>query len=237
MKKILLFSILLSIFIILNAQNETELYQIKSGKFITETISNEMNMTTTIFFQDYGKKMYSETDMITKNNETEIHNKIGTIVDGNTITQIFFNSKSYITMTDNENYEEDEYDDDEEDYFVPENIVGEEVIMNRKCKIYQTEDAKIWLWKGMTLKHEVVDEGIKIVTTIKEINENYKVPNSKFQVPEGFIKQENPINIMLDNMTKTVEQNKQENDNNGTDDDNDSEDLQKALKEFKGLFN
>ena len=70
---------------------------------------------------------------------------------------------------------------------------GEEVINGRPCKIYtvNTEQmgmsvsSTVWVWKGFTVK-TVVDGGMfTIETTMDTFDENGKIPDGVFTIPDG----------------------------------------------------
>ena len=72
---------------------------------------------------------------------------------------------------------------------------GEEEIAGKLCKKYTLDipqgdmkfQATVWIWEGIMLKLESVNEGQVVVTDeAKEIRENEAIPADKFTIPEGF---------------------------------------------------
>ena len=59
---------------------------------------------------------------------------------------------------------------------------GKETIMGKKCDVWKNGKHKLWVWNGLTLKS--VDG--KDVETATDIQIDTKVPQDKFEVPEGF---------------------------------------------------
>lgn len=61
---------------------------------------------------------------------------------------------------------------------------GEEVLLGKKCDIWEGMSSKIWVWQNFSLKSEMNIMG-KSVIEAKKIEIGGSIDNSKFELPEG----------------------------------------------------
>jgi hypothetical protein len=64
---------------------------------------------------------------------------------------------------------------------------GEGLYLDKPCIIYDFNGFKIWMWKGITLKKELVfPDGAKIYEVAVTVDENYIIGKDEFKVPSEF---------------------------------------------------
>ncbi len=72
---------------------------------------------------------------------------------------------------------------------IPDNLmkkIGEGILLDKVCSIYDFNGFKIWIWKGMTLKKELVfPDGSKVYEIAVAIDEKYVITRDEFVVPSG----------------------------------------------------
>ena len=61
-------------------------------------------------------------------------------------------------------------------------IVGQETILGKECDIWKSGGSKIWAWNGIALKTKF-GKNIETATSIKV---EKTIPQSKFEIPEGY---------------------------------------------------
>ena len=66
--------------------------------------------------------------------------------------------------------------------------IGEEMIALKNCEIWDIEErnAKIWIWKGITLKTENVFSNKKQIMTAVSVDEDYVMSDEYFMIPEDY---------------------------------------------------
>jgi len=64
--------------------------------------------------------------------------------------------------------------------------VGEEEYMGKECDIYEFRNIgmRAWYWKWILLKSEMHSGQINITVTARNVQENLRIPEEKFRVPE-----------------------------------------------------
>lgn len=63
---------------------------------------------------------------------------------------------------------------------------GEGFYLDKPCVIYDFNGFKIWIWKGITLKKELVfPDGAKIYEVAVTVDENYIIAKDEFKVPSA----------------------------------------------------
>eukprot|EP01156_Anaeramoeba_ignava_P008520 Anaeramoba_ignava/a360320_8.p1 GENE.a360320_8~~a360320_8.p1 ORF type:complete len:304 (+),score=47.17 a360320_8:813-1724(+) len=189
-------------------------YKFKSGKFVTK-ITGPYNSISTTYFDDYGKKMYVETSMEMEM-QGQVHKKKHSM--------LVLPENSYSIQHDKQSYmvlpQDDEYDT-EEDYMAYKNDLGEKIgtekILGRTCDIYQKDNMKFWIWKEMPLKSEITENGQKFISEVISMEENVKIPASKFELPSGYSQQAAPsfegMNMNMEALQKSMEANEQQSKN------------------------
>ena len=69
-------------------------------------------------------------------------------------------------------------------------MIGRDTILSRPCEIAQYENAmKVWYWKNIALKKQMVVDGIIIQECAASIDELYSIKKDEFAVPKGVVLQ------------------------------------------------
>lgn len=64
--------------------------------------------------------------------------------------------------------------------------IGTETFLNRMCEVMDVGGFKIWYWKGLALKKELmIDGNQKVYEYAVSIDENYVIKPDEFKVPEN----------------------------------------------------
>ncbi len=174
----------------LSAQEMTK-YGIKSAVIKKEVTTMGQKMQNTLYFDDYGKKEAAELHI----KVTNMDKLMRTIVEGKTNVAIDLEEKKAYRMpaSDEPKNYRNLTQEDRTKYNIREG--GEEEIAGKLCKKYTLDipqgdtkfQATVWIWEGIMLKFESVNEGQVVVTDeAKEIRENETIPADKFTIPEGF---------------------------------------------------
>jgi hypothetical protein len=67
-------------------------------------------------------------------------------------------------------------------------VLGRDTILGRPCEVVQYENAmKIWYWKKIALKKEMVVDGIMIQECAVSIDELYPIKKDEFDVPKDVV--------------------------------------------------
>ncbi len=204
MKKILLTVLIICMALFIYAG--TPSYKFKSGKFVTKT-TGPFQSTAITYFDDYGKKIYVENSMeIRMYGEVRKQNNSMLILPDKSY-MIQHDQKSYLKVPDDEEISIDEEFMNHKDDMGKK--VGTEKILGRTCDIYVKDNMKFWIWKEMPLKYEITEEGETIVSEVISIEENAKIPASRFKLPEGYSSQAAPslnrMNMDMEAMQKAME--------------------------------
>lgn len=80
--------------------------------------------------------------------------------------------------------------------------IGTEKILGKECEIWEIKKmgTKSWIWNGLTLKTTTNIAGMVMDMTALRLEENIKVPEEKFKVPDGVRIKES--RIIDDNINK-----------------------------------
>ncbi len=172
------------------AQAQEARYEFEKAVITTKTEMMGQPMITTYYIDDYGKKEASEFKM-------DMSAMGGNVMEMRSVRQ----ADGTVTFDVN-NVKEGHKSEGTVNFLnlTPEVIKkhkikekGEEVINGRPCKIYtvNTEQmgmsvsSTVWVWKGFTVK-TVVDGGMfTIETTMDTFDENGKIPDGVFTIPDG----------------------------------------------------
>jgi len=75
------------------------------------------------------------------------------------------------------------------DFFTPDKkVIGSDTILGRRCEIIEyTKAYKVWYWKGIALKKEMVVDGIIIQECAISIDESYSIKKDEFNVPKDVV--------------------------------------------------
>ncbi len=61
--------------------------------------------------------------------------------------------------------------------------IGEDTLLGRPCDIIDFNGVKIWYWKGLALKKEIIPQ--KVYEYATSIDENYVIKEDEFKIPNG----------------------------------------------------
>lgn len=190
--------LLLATATVMFAQTDFKRYPKKSGK-ITYKWEGNMQGTTTLYWENYGKKEYNKSEITTKvfgiSSKTIEHTLM---LEANTYSWTDGESQGeQITNPYLDYYKENPNTDWEElGEATLEQMgyskVGTEKILGKTCDLWQGI-GKIWVWNMVPLKSSVSTMGISGIQTATEIKENPSIPSSIFTVPKhiNFIIEEN----------------------------------------------
>jgi hypothetical protein len=172
------------------AQAQEARYEFEKAVITTKAEMMGQPMVTTYYIDDYGKKEASEFTMDMS------------AMGGNKMQMRSVRQADGTVTFDVNNVKEGHKSEGTVNFLnlTPEVIKkhkikekGEEVIDGRPCKIYtvNTEQmgmsvsSTVWVWKGFTVK-TVVDGGMfTIETTMDTFDENGKIPDGVFTIPDG----------------------------------------------------
>jgi len=194
--------------------SQTKVYNVKSGKISYRyEINEDINMSYTIVFDDYGKKQA----VITESNAGGEVEKTKTIITPDKMYMINYADKQVMIMP--VNIDDDEmqqaYAGDDEDFSLiglAEDIeksgaivIGNETVLNKPCKIYKFNNeginGKFWIYQNYVLKAEFMEaDGSHAFIKVTDFKLNTPVSSSDFEIPQNFTKTD---------MSKTMEQIKQ----------------------------
>ncbi len=175
--------------------DQNKKYGVKSGVLTQKTAVMGFSQTIITHFDDWGNKQISEIDDEVMGQR--IHNK--TIIIGDMQYEIDMlkktGTKKKITIETHENLNFMQLTKEMKDFF---NIteLDKEKILDRECTVYSLNyedkndgsliEAKIWVWKGLSLKLETKVMGVfgaDVETT--SIKTNVIIPDDVFAIPEG----------------------------------------------------
>lgn len=175
---------------------EEAVYELKSG-IIHKTIEmGVQKMTSTYYFDDYGKVGSTAINMATPQGIIRMR----TILKDGTVTVMNLDNKTGQKSVIPEAEQSVNFlkltDEVREKNKIKE--LGEEEILGKKCKKYAMQSttlgmpvtATVWVWKGLTLKSTSTFNEMTMTETATEIEENADVATSNFTVPEGVVIQE-----------------------------------------------
>lgn len=167
-------------------------YSIESA-IITYKISGTTNGTEIIYFDQWGER---ETKLIQSTTETTFYSvktkrsdTLLNIFDGNTFYSIDLKTKTGLKSDKIELVKKFRK---QNSIFTPSKLktmgakpIGEEVILDKTCQIWKTQNEKIWIWNSIVLKSYSNKIGKKILKTAIKIDTNTNLDEKIFKVPEG----------------------------------------------------
>ncbi len=179
-------------------------FGIKSGIIEMESTVMGMKQNLIMYFDDWGRKIRNEIHMSFLGQKTSM----ATIIKGGWVYQIdLINNQGtkFPFDTTTQVIDNIDYLRMDEDMMKRLNMVylGEVELLGRKCKEYnikpkelgQEVEAKIAVWKGISLRSVIKTMGVTSNITATNIIENADIPAEKFQIPDNidFQIQQGPI--------------------------------------------
>ncbi len=188
MKKIIIIVTLAVLGITAHAQEETRMYDVKSGIVTMEMDMMGRKVVQEIYFDDYGAKQAMMVDFRGQKMR-------GIEVDGETIMiddekNIAVKMPSMGMTNEKINFLDQS----------PKNIrrnkikeIGKETLLDRECTIYTVAvfmmgnvvKQTVWVYKGITLKSSITTDWGEMVQTATSLVEDIEIPAETFTLPEG----------------------------------------------------
>ena len=184
----------------LSAQKqEAKRFALKSG-FVSYTLSGNTTGTKSIYWDDFGEKTREEINSVTEvkmfgmKSKEEVHTIM--VMDGGKFWMADLKSKTGQKGT-SEAYdmgkEMAEELTEEEAKKLGEDIIsslggekmGTEKVLGKTCEVIKVMGAKVWIYKGVSLKTEAKMMGVSVNETATEIKENISVSGDKFKPVSG----------------------------------------------------
>jgi hypothetical protein len=165
-------------------------YQIKSGIVTYTSQVMKMDQTTVITFDDYGNK--EVTDTYTEAMGVKLHSR--TIVKDGYAYNLNMDEKSGSKVKMYGSGSAIDYTNLTKDIEEKMNMkkLGTETILGKECEIYSFDYKEMstkgttWIWKGVALKSVVNSMGMEVTLTGTSFDDNPKIDQNIFNVPEGF---------------------------------------------------
>jgi outer membrane lipoprotein-sorting protein len=207
MKKGFLVAALFAVVSMANAQEASQeaIYGVKSG-IITMSMDMMGNaITTTTYFDDYGRKQANVSDFggqksrsivvkgetIMVNDEAKTATRMPAMMGGGMMGG--GSAVNFMKLTD--------------EVIKANNIkeLGEETIAGKPCKKYsmsvsmmgQSQTQTVWVYQGITLKSSSQSDFGAMERTTTKFEENATIPASMFEIPEGVKIQDMDMNMMM----------------------------------------
>lgn len=200
MKKGFLIAALFAVVSMANAQESV--YGVKSG-IITMSMDMMGNtITTTTYFDDYGRKQANVSDFGGQKSRSIVVNGETIMVNDEAKTAMRIpgmmgmgggSTVNFMKLT--------------EEVIKANNIkeLGEETIAGKPCKKYsmsvsmmgQSQTQTVWVYEGITLKSSSQSDFGAMERTASKFEENATIPASMFEIPEGVKIQDMDMNMMM----------------------------------------
>lgn len=170
-------------------------FELEKGMFKMKITSDFMTGTSTSWFDQNGERMVNETQISINMGGNSMNRDITTIRDGQTMTIMFNDQKSYFTDSIGD-------EEDEEEVFQPDEDtkIGTGEVLGRTCDIYQDGTTKTWMYKGIPMKMVNQEEGMTLTMEVIEFSENTGLDESKLSVPDGYTENESMKQLMQGGM-------------------------------------
>jgi len=168
------------------------IYTFESAKIVSEMTMMGQKTTSTVYIDDYGKKMVTDMDMLGMKMRTIILGDYSYMLDMAKKT-----GQKYLTAgaENDEEFSVDEISDIESlttEQLSAKGIkkVGTEKVLDYDCTIYEmTEEGqtvKMWIWKNYPLKIVSNAEGMEIKSVVTSLEIDADIPANMFEVPADF---------------------------------------------------
>jgi|LGOV01.1.fsa_nt_gb hypothetical protein len=145
------------------------------------------------YIDDYGYKQADYTKTVTKVFGMSSEDNNGVILIGSRVYTIDYKSNSatesknpvYDTYANSEDANYDELGKQAMASLGFSNTGNTEMILGKKCEIWEGSLGEIWIWKGLALKSKTNVLGISITEIATKINLTSSVDASHFELPKG----------------------------------------------------
>jgi hypothetical protein len=192
-KNLLIAVFLMLVCTVVNGQDA--LYKVKTGKIIYQYEVEKVSTDYILIFADFGKKYATETTIIMEG----IPEKSRTIFTPEALYTLNYGDKQAMKfpaemMNQMEDPEDEEFDVNELAISITAKggvKVGNEMVAGKNCDVYEytseeTGKGKFWIWNGIMLKGDFMEEGHHAFIEAKEINTDITIAASEFEVPADF---------------------------------------------------
>ncbi len=216
MKKLILISVLLSIVLLLNAQEHNEYYAIKSG-YVKYELSGSITGTQEVWWDNYGNlqktltKASSSVSMFgiqseNKEHKLEIRNEgVVYTIDYETGNNTKVRMGNYVKMNNNMTEAEQKKLADEILRSMGGKRLPNEKVLSYNCEVIEALGTKVWIYKGVTLKSTSKVLGIENNKTAIQFIPKKSIPAYEFNPPADMSFNEVNANISINEETDYYE--------------------------------
>lgn len=188
MKKIIIIAAMLILGIGAQAQEETRIYDVKSGIVTMEMDMMGRKVVQDIYFDDYGAKQATISDFHgTRMRGIEVDGEMLMINDAeNTAMKMpamgMTNEKINFLDQSPKNIKRNKIKE-----------IGKETLLDRECTVYTVAvfmmgnvvKQTVWVYKGIVLKSSIATDWGEMVQVATNLVEDVEIPAGTFTVPEG----------------------------------------------------
>jgi hypothetical protein len=168
-------------------------FKIKTGKIVYSYEVENNSTEYFLIFTDFGKKYAIETSIMMDG----VMEKSRTIITPEAFYLINYGDKQAMRFPSdfiNEKAGDENFDIVETSTNITNNggkKIGAETVAGKNCDVYEynsvvTGKGKFWIWNGILLKGDFIEEGYHAFIEAKGINIDIIVSASEFEVPSGF---------------------------------------------------
>lgn len=65
-------------------------------------------------------------------------------------------------------------------------VIGKATLLGKPCEIRESGNYKLWMWKGLPLKLEMMNQGMNLTITATKVEAPAKLSATAFKVPSGY---------------------------------------------------
>lgn len=145
-----------------------------------------------IYVKDNGEKEAYYSTVELSYGKYKDYVRTGLIKNKDMLYTVNFKNKTYF----NEKLESDYVPTYEFDFSKYEKV-GEEKVLDVNTEVYKVGNSYYWVYEGLILKSLQIINNNKIKTVAIEFKRNLDIPDEKFDIPEGFILVDNPLNKLF----------------------------------------
>ncbi|HPF00865.1 MAG: hypothetical protein AB7V36_10240 [Bacteroidales bacterium] len=166
--------------------NPDQIYGVEKGMIEYKMVTMGMPTTMTQYWDEYGKKSYTQSSMEMMGVTTITHmlNDGEFIYSWDATTKE--GTKAKVGKSQNLNY-----NDMSEEMMAKYHMTkeGTEEVNGKTCDVYKMEmegtKSKTWVWKGIAIKTETMAMGMTVTTEMTKLEEGADAPEGAFEVPAG----------------------------------------------------
>jgi hypothetical protein len=177
------------------SNGQDPLYKVKTGKILYQYEVENISTDYLLIFADFGKKYATETTIMMEG----IPEKSRIILTPEALYTLNYSDKEAMKFpADMINQMEDSEDEEFDVNELAANIAakggkktGNEMVAGKNCEVYEytseeTGKGKFWIWNGIMLKGDFMEEGHHAFIEAKEVNTDISIAASEFEVPADF---------------------------------------------------